>query len=133
LFEPGHSGAGSGLLGIGIPFLEWFGFIMGFAVVITWVQNHAHGSVLPAMLFHASINATHDNFPSAFFPKLFPPAVAAHAAIPLLTEVSIMLVAILLVVATRGRLGYQHSLRETALPAPLTDRGQEPGTAGTSG
>ena len=108
LLIPGHSGAGTGLLGIGIPFIEWLAFIMGFSILITWVFNHARGGVLLAMLLHASINATVDTFPGAFLPVLFPPAVAAHTGIPLLTEVSMLVLGILIVLTTRGRLGYDH-------------------------
>ena len=109
LFIPGHSGAGTGFLGIVIPFIEWLGFIMGFTILITWVFNHTHGSVLPAMLFHASINATVDTFPASFLPALFPPAVAAHTGIPLLTEVCMLILGVLIVLATHGRLGYNQS------------------------
>jgi membrane protease YdiL (CAAX protease family) len=80
---PGHSGAGSGLLGIGIPFMEWLAFIMGFTILIAWVFNHTRGNLLLAMLFHASINSTAETFPGTFFPALFPPAITAHVGIPL--------------------------------------------------
>jgi hypothetical protein len=43
-----------------------------------------------------------------------------------------VVVALLVIAATRGRLSYQRYLRETTLPAPLTDREQEPGEARTS-
>lgn len=112
---PGHSGAGIGLLGIGIPFIEWLAFIMGFTILIAWVFNHTHGSVLLAMLFHASINSTVETFPGTFFPAFFPPAVAAHTGIPLWTEICIFIVGILIVVVTRGRLGYDQYQREIAL------------------
>jgi membrane protease YdiL (CAAX protease family) len=106
LWIPGHSGARSGLLGIGVPFLGWFAFIVAFAVLITWVFNHTHGSVLLAGLFHASHNATQDTFAVSLFPALFPPEVAAIAAIPTVSEAGVVLVAIVVVVFTRGRLGY---------------------------
>jgi membrane protease YdiL (CAAX protease family) len=109
---PGHSGAGSGLFGIGIPFIEWLAFILGFTILIAWVFNHTRGNILLAMLFHASINSTVETFPGTFFPALFPPAIATHAGIPLWIEVSMLIVGIVIVVATRGRLGYDQYQRE---------------------
>ncbi len=44
----------------------------------------------------------------------------------------LVVVAVLVIAATRGRLSYQRYLRETALPAPGTDREQEKGEARTS-
>ena len=102
---PGHSGAGIGLLAITIPFIQWLAFIIGLTILIAWVFNRTHGNVLLAMLFHASINATVENFPGTFFPSIFPPAVAAHAGIPLWTEVGMLIVGVVIVVVTRGRLG----------------------------
>jgi membrane protease YdiL (CAAX protease family) len=112
---PGHNGAGIGLLGITIPFMEWMAFIMGFTILIAWVFNRTRGSVLLAMLFHASINATVENFPGTLFPSVFPPAVGAHAGIPLCTEVGMLIVGIVIVVVTRGRLGYDQYQNETNL------------------
>jgi len=115
---PGHSGAGSGLLGIGIPFVDWMAFIMGFTVLITWVSNQSRGSVLLAMLFHASINTTVGTFPGAFLPTLFPPTVAAHTGIPLLAELGMLILGIVLIMTTRGRLGYDRYRQDTALTTP---------------
>ena len=49
-----------------------------------------------------------------------------------LYSVFCVVVALLIIAATRGRLSYQRYQRETALPAPVTDQVQEPGTASTS-
>jgi hypothetical protein len=40
--------------------------------------------------------------------------------------------AVLIIVATRGRLSYERYLRETVLPAPVTDREGEKGEARAS-
>jgi membrane protease YdiL (CAAX protease family) len=106
LFVPRHSGARAGFLGMLVPFLGWFAFIVAFAVIITWVFNHARQSVLLAMLFHASINSSYDTLPIGFFPTLFPPDVAAHSAMPLLTEAGVVLFALMIVLCTRRMLGY---------------------------
>ena len=44
----------------------------------------------------------------------------------------LVVVALLIILATRGRLCYQRYQRETALPAPVADREQELETPGTS-
>jgi hypothetical protein len=80
--------------------------MIGFTVLITWVVNTSRGSVLLAMLFHASNNSAYDTLPGVLVPALFPPAVAAQAATPTVTIVGVVMAAVLVIVLTRGRLGY---------------------------
>jgi membrane protease YdiL (CAAX protease family) len=115
LFIPGYVGAGSGFLGIGIPFLGWAVMTVAETVIFTWVFNHSRGSILLAVLFHTSVNVTYATLPGAFFPTLFPPERFATTAIPIFFEIGFVLVASLVVVATRGRLGYDHYQREMNL------------------
>jgi uncharacterized protein len=125
LFIPHYNGAGTGFLGVGIPFFGFVCYTVAFAILITWVFNHSRGSVLLATLFHASSGATSGSF-LALFPLLF-----TQAVVPIAPSIGLVLVAVLIVVVTRGRLGYQRHLRETALPAPVTDREQEQGEVRT--
>jgi len=71
-----------------------------FSIIIAWVFNHTGGSILIAILLHGSINfsqgLTSDLFPAAGFNEVGP--VAAFG-----------LTALVIVVATRGRLGYRSS------------------------
>lgn len=116
LFIPGYNGAGTGFVGILIPFVAFIvGTTTALSVIITWVFNNARGSLLLAMLIYASFNTTY----GVVLPKLFP----SLPAIPLANlNIALIGMALLVIVATRGRLSYQRYQRETALPAPGTDR-----------
>lgn len=72
--------------------------VIAYSIFLAWVLNHARGSVLLAVLLHASINASIGTF-HAYFPALFVPAV----------EMAMVVAAALIVVATRLRLGYGSS------------------------
>ncbi|HEY4868173.1 MAG TPA: type II CAAX endopeptidase family protein [Candidatus Dormibacteraeota bacterium] len=71
-----------------------------FSIIIAWVFNHTGGSILIAILLHGMINfsqgLTSDLFPKAGFNEVGP--VAAFCV-----------VALIIVVATRGRLGYSRT------------------------
>jgi uncharacterized protein len=73
---------------------------VSFSVIITWVFNHTRGSLLIAILLHTLINfsqaLTSDLFPAVAFNEIGPVAVFGLAAM-------------VLIVATRGRLGYARS------------------------
>jgi membrane protease YdiL (CAAX protease family) len=77
---------------------------ISFSVVITWVFNHTRGSVLVAILAHTAINWS-QVMTSAVFP-----AAGTNEEGPLVT---FGLTALVLVVATRGRLGYARAGGET--------------------
>jgi membrane protease YdiL (CAAX protease family) len=121
---PGNMGAGTGFVGIGIPFVESvIAFTVG-AAIFTWVFNNTRGSLLLVMLLFASIDTAGRMF-GTFFPSL-----PGNSPVRQSWDIVVVVVALLIILATRGRLSYQRYLRETALPAPVTD--QELGTAGTS-
>ena len=89
----------------GDGFLAVVSFVVStifFAFVITWVFNNTQASLLLAMLVHASAATFSLN-------GIFPAPVAADN----LSSVSgFGAVAVVLVVFTRGRLGYQHYRQE---------------------
>ena len=120
LFVPGYNGAGKGLLGIGLPFVEFVLFIIALAVIITWVFNNVRGSLLLMLLLDTSYIA----------------GVYLLPSLVRLVNVNVYLVfvvvAVLIIAATRGRLSYERYQRETALPAPVTDREQEKGKVRTA-
>jgi membrane protease YdiL (CAAX protease family) len=70
---------------------------ISFSVIITWVFNHTRGSLPVAILLHTAINfsqgLTSDLFPAAGFNEVGP-------------VVAFGLTALVIVVATLGRLGY---------------------------
>jgi hypothetical protein len=102
LFVPGYNGAGTGVVGILIPFLAFVIVVIAFTVVFTWVFNNTRGSILLAILLHASINTA----PSMLL-LLFPSLTLTP-----LFGLSTLLAWV--IAATRGRLSYQRYLRETA-------------------
>ncbi len=75
--------------------------VVAFSVIITWAFNHTRASLLIAVLLHTSINFTQgltsDLFPTAAYNEVVPAAVFGLAAL-------------VIIVATRGRLGYVRSL-----------------------
>jgi CAAX protease family protein len=113
LLVPGYNGAGIGFVGILIHFV---------AFVITWVFNNTLGSIGLSILLHASINTA----PTMLLLSLFP---SLRGALLLLLSLLLawIVVAVLIIAATPGRLSYQRYLWETSLPTPLTDREQEKG------
>jgi uncharacterized protein len=96
----GYNGSGRGILGMGIPFTEFLLGIFSTAMIITWVFNHTRGSLLIVMLVHAAI----DSFPLAF---LFPQKNISGTSIELSIMLSFCSFALLILIVTRGKLGYQ--------------------------
>jgi membrane protease YdiL (CAAX protease family) len=95
-FNPSVSNnLGAAWPGILAAYALYVGSVISYSVFMAWVLNHAQGSVLLAVLLHASINASIGAF-QAHIPALFPPVV----------ECTEIVVAALLLVATRLRLGY---------------------------
>jgi uncharacterized protein len=100
------SSGGSGFLDI----VKFVVIAIAFAIVITWVFNNTRGSLLMAILVHASIDTF--TMPMA---ALFSPWEMANSIL-----VSFGALALVIVVLTRGRLGYQHYPQEEE-PDPATD------------
>lgn len=92
---PDFSAANGGLTlrGVGVFALA----AIGFSVILTWVFNHTHASLLIAILLHTAINwsqgLTSDLFPAAAFNETGP-------------VVAFGVTALVIAAATRGRLGY---------------------------
>jgi membrane protease YdiL (CAAX protease family) len=82
------------------------------AIMYTWVFNNTKGSVLMAILIHASFNWS--TVPVA---KLFPtPIFEDYGLLTILGGFGAL--AVVLVALTRGRLGYQHYHQEVEEPDP---------------
>ena len=124
---PGYNGAGTSFVGISIPFIEFVIGITALAVIVTWVFNNTRGSLLLVMLLIASFDTAFNTFVSRLFPSL-----PGHAPVFQSLYIVLIVVALLIILATRGRLSYQRYQRETALSASVLDREQETGTPGTS-
>jgi membrane protease YdiL (CAAX protease family) len=85
--------------------------VLALAPLMTWLFNHTQGSVLLAILAHASVNTAQLVVVNQLFPS------AANETINLLLAFAV--VALVLIVVTRGRLGYS----EEGLPRRRRDGG----------
>ena len=88
---------------------------------------NTRGSLLLTILFRTSYNTAI----AVILPKLFP-SLPQTPLFGLSLYGVWVVVALLVIAATRGRLSYQRYQHETALPAPATDRKQEKGEARAS-
>jgi membrane protease YdiL (CAAX protease family) len=82
------------------------------AIMYTWVFNNTKGSVLMAILIHASFNASVTGILAPLFPA---PILSDYGLLPILGGFGVF--AVVLVALTRGRLGYQHYRQEETDPA----------------
>src|ERR687890_203415 len=89
-----------------------------FAIMYTWVFNNTKGSVLIAILIHASFNASVTGIVAPLFPA---PILEDYGLLPILGGFGAL--AVVLVALTRGRLGYQHYQQEEE-PHPAAARTQ---------
>jgi membrane protease YdiL (CAAX protease family) len=98
--QGGGPGTGWGAFFTNLPIFVLL--VMAISVVMTWVFNHTQASLFIMILLHASINT------AEILPELFP-----TANIPVMTMANVALLmaaaapALLIVILTRGRLGYQ--------------------------
>jgi uncharacterized protein len=98
------SSGGGGLVGITLFTLT----ALTFTIVITWVFNNTRASLLVAILFHASIDAFTIPLAAMF------PAKALASAFPLMIGFGV--VAVVLIVLTRGRLSYERLVEAQSAP-----------------
>jgi membrane protease YdiL (CAAX protease family) len=88
-----YDNAGTEVVGvIGMFFVFLLGLTIGFSIVQTWLYHRSGGSIFLAVLAHGAVNAS-----TNFLPTTWLPTAAAFTAIGLL--------AIVVLVATHGRLG----------------------------
>ncbi len=113
VFVPGYDGTTSSFSGILFAFIGFIIVVVGFAIIFTWVFNNARGSLLLVILLHTSINTS--SILSLLFPSF--PQVGLISQLPFAAW---PVFALLIVVLTRGQLGYQRYRRETGLDAPAS-------------
>jgi membrane protease YdiL (CAAX protease family) len=108
--QKGGTGADVSVFLVGLPvfFLE----VMALTFIFSWVFNHTRGSVFIAMLLHASYNA----FGTAAQP-LFSAPIVAGTDLPFLIGMGVLALPILIL--TRGRLGYQPSQEQALKPEEI--------------
>jgi membrane protease YdiL (CAAX protease family) len=83
--------------------------VMAMAIIFTWVFNHTRGSLFIAILLHASINTF------SIVTPLFAAPIVTSTDLAILIGVGVP--ALLIVILTRGRLGYQPSQEQPLGPA----------------
>ena len=82
-------------------------------VIIMWLYNNTHRSVLLVALFHAAHNTTINQFTAEFIPGSIETKF-------LIVEGVVVLAAVLLLIFTRGRLSYKPDPASPTAEAPLT-------------
>jgi membrane protease YdiL (CAAX protease family) len=98
------SSGGGGIVGI----IMFTITTITFSIVITWVFNNTRASLLLAILVHTSIDAFSGTLGAIF------PARAVASALPLLIGFGV--VAVVLIVLTRGRLSYEWLVEAQSAP-----------------
>ena len=87
---------------------------VGNAIMFTWVFNHTRGSLLMMILIHAAIDA----YGSAMIDtRLFPLHWTLQYNIPA-QLLGFGVIPLVLIIATRGRLGYRQTSSPEAMPVP---------------
>ncbi len=99
-------GPGTGLYpfynGLPVFLLE----VMALAIIFTWVFNNTKGSIFIAILLHASYNAF------GVMQPLFSAPIVTSTDLPFVISTSVP--ALLIIILTRGRLGYRSSQEQSA-------------------
>jgi uncharacterized protein len=93
-------GPGTGFAAFLYNFPIFLLIVLSFAVLLTWIYNRNHGSIFMTMLAHASINT-----PQLVILPLFP--AVGIAGLNLAALIGFGVPALLIILLTRGRLGYQ--------------------------
>jgi membrane protease YdiL (CAAX protease family) len=75
--------------------------ITALTIIMSWVFNHARGSILITMLMHASFNTFANKIAGPLFPA---PILNEYGLLPV--TIGFTVTALVLIVVTRGRLGY---------------------------
>jgi membrane protease YdiL (CAAX protease family) len=109
------TGPDATFVSVSIAFVEFTIGLIGFSIVTTWVLNNCRGSALMAILLHLAFDAA-----GAAFIVLFPSAPPHYIPVSWQTlgiAIVFSVAALVIIVATRGQLGYQRYQREVELPA----------------
>jgi membrane protease YdiL (CAAX protease family) len=113
-FGPGHGGgAGTSAATVLINFSIFFLMVSSLNVLFTWIYNHTRGSVFIASLLHAAIDTPQLVWLPLFFTVGTTNSSAGEMSINLALLIPIGVVALIIVILTRGRLGYQPGLEES--------------------
>jgi membrane protease YdiL (CAAX protease family) len=107
-FGPGHGGGvGTSVATFLTNFSIFFLMVMSLSILFTWVYNHTRGSVFIASLLHAAIDTPQLVWAPLFLAVGTTNSSAGEAALDLALLIPFSVLALLIVILTRGRLGYQ--------------------------
>ena len=110
LFGPlAGTGPDATFVSASIAFVLFIIGLIGLSVIMTWVLNNTGGSVLMAILLHAAFD--HAPVFGALFPSTTPYYVPVHFQ-TLGIAIVFSVTALIIIVFTRGRLGYDRYLQE---------------------
>jgi membrane protease YdiL (CAAX protease family) len=105
-----QTGPDATFVSVSITFVLFTIGLIGLSVIITWVLNNCGGSVLMAILAHAAFDLVQPF--AALFPSTTPyydnPVHIQGMGIAIVFSIA----ALIVIVFTRGRLGYDHYLQE---------------------
>lgn len=95
-------GPGTGLSTFLVNFPNFFLLVVSLAIILTWLFNRTKGSIFISTLAHASVNT-----PQVVLAPLFP--AVGMTSLNLAALIGFGVPALLIVILTRGRLGYPQS------------------------
>lgn len=115
---PDHGGGpGTGFGALLKNFSIFFVLVLAMSVLFTWVYNHTRGSIFIAGILHAAIDAPQLVWLPLFLEVGTSNSTSGETSLDLALLVPFGLLALLIIVLTRGRLGYQPG-QEASLAAP---------------
>lgn len=107
---PAHGGGpGTSFATLLTSFSYFFLMVMAIAIILTWVFNHTGGSIFIANLAHAAIDT-----PQLVWIPLF--LAVDETRLNLATLIAFGVPAVMIVILTRGRLGYRPSQEQPLGP-----------------
>jgi hypothetical protein len=110
---PDHGGGpGTGFATFLTNFSIFFLMVVALAIIFTWVFNHTGGSIFIANLLHTAIDT-----PQLVWIPLF--ITVDETRLNLATLIAFGLPALLIVILTRGRLGYRPSQAQPLGPGEM--------------
>jgi membrane protease YdiL (CAAX protease family) len=89
-----------------VSFASLLVYCVGFSILATWIYNNTRGSILLMILLHASSNAA-ISVGARVLPTDLPPGMEAFVFSGWIPAITIVIVAIALIIFTRGSLSYK--------------------------
>jgi uncharacterized protein len=105
---PDHGGGpGADPMAVLKNFSIFFLMVMAMSIIFTWVFNHTRGSVLIASLLHTAIDVPQLVWLPLFLEVGTSNSTAGETGLDLALLITFGILALLILILTRGRLGYQ--------------------------